>query len=315
MLFNDIKLVAVAGSGQMGADTATLCIGNGFRTLMLTHSEEGRVRGLNSVRNNFAELKGQGLLNDRQIETALSRLRVEVGMDKGADAEFIFEAVVERPEVKIDVYRQLEAVCRPDAIFASITSGISPDILAEGIARKDRLIVTHSWNPAHLIPLVEVVRSRHTSDETTQTAVDLLKAMKREVVVLKKNIPGFIGNRLMHAMFREALYLVENGYCDPEDVDRTVYYSFGQRYSSVGLLEYFDSVGLDLDYNVESYLFETLCDAKAPQKYLVERYQRGDLGPKTGRGVFDWTKKDLGDFRTRKNRPFFKMFNWNIDVE
>jgi 3-hydroxybutyryl-CoA dehydrogenase len=312
MLFDDIKLVAITGSGLMGADTATLCAGNGFRTVMLCRSKSGLARGMESVRRNFAELKEQGLLNESQIGTALSRLSAEVGIEKAAEADFLFEAVPENAEVKISLYRQLETFCRPDVVFASITSGISPDILAEGIRHKERLVVAHFWNPAHLIPLVEVVRGTHTNETSTQITLEMLSALNRKPVVLQKNIQGFIGNRIMHAMFREALYLVENGYCTPEDIDNTIYYSFGQRYSSVGLLEYYDSVGLDLQYSVESYLFESLCNAASPPQYLVDRCKRGDLGPKTGKGVFDWTTKDQADFRLRKNRPFFKMFKWNI---
>jgi 3-hydroxybutyryl-CoA dehydrogenase len=312
MLFEDIRLIAVVGSGLMGRDTATLCAGNGFRTVMLCHSERGLAKGMEGVRRNFAELEEQGLLNESQIETVLSRLSAEVGVEKAAEADFVFEAVLENPEVKISLYRQLESICRPDVVFASTTSGISPDILAEGMRHKERLVVSHFWNPAHLIPLVEVVRGKHTDETSIQTTLAMLNALNRKPVVLQKNIPGFIGNRIMHAMFREALYLVENGYCTAEDIDNTIYYSFGQRYSSVGLLEYYDSVGLDLQYSVENYLFESLCNAASPPKYLVDRCNRGDLGPKTGKGIFDWITKDQADFRARKNRPFFKMFKWNI---
>jgi 3-hydroxybutyryl-CoA dehydrogenase len=158
---------------------------------------------------------------------------------------------------------------------------------------------------------VEIVTSEHTGAATTRKAIELLEGLGRKIVVLKKDIPGFIGNRLMHAMYREALDLVEKGAATLEDIDTTILYSFGPRFSSVGLLEYYDSCGLDLQYSVQSYLLADLCNAGGPQKPLVECYERGEYGPKTGKGLFDWTKKDMDDFRLRKSKPFFRYVKWS----
>lgn len=315
MQLRDIKVIGVAGTGLMGGDTAAVCLGNGYRVIMMGINEEECEKGRQNVRADFDELVKNGLLSQEQADRALSRLDVRVGFEHGRDCDYIFEAVLERVDVKGSVFQQLEAVCGRDTVFASITSGISADALADTVEHSDRLLVAHFWNPAHLIPLVEVVRSRYTSAAAVQLTVDLLGSLHKEIVVLDKNIPGFIGNRLMHAMYREALYLVENGVCSPEDIDRTVYYSFGQRFASVGLLEYYESVGLDLQHNVQSYLLDDLCNEGGPQKILKEHYEKGELGPKTGSGIFDWTKKDMADFRHRKNSPFFKMFNWEESRE
>lgn len=306
-----IKTIGIAGAGLMGSGTATISALNGFNVIMMGTSREDCERGLASVNADIDELVENNLVTKAQAESAVRRLTVKVGFEHGRNADFIFEAVLERVDVKGDVYRELEKVCAPGVVFASITSGLSPDDLAATVKDKSRLLVAHFWNPAHLVPLVEVVRSEHTSDQAVHVTAQLLKSLNKEVVLMDKNVPGFIGNRLMHSMYREAVYLVESGYCTPEDIDRSIYYSFGQRFGSVGLLEYYDSVGLDLQRNVQSYLFADLCNARKPQKYLLERCKRGDLGPKTGQGIYDWTKKDMADFRHRKNSPFFKMFRFS----
>jgi 3-hydroxybutyryl-CoA dehydrogenase len=228
-----------------------------------------------------------------------------------ADVPFVFEAVSENVAVKQRVFQTLETVCGPETVFLSITSGIMAGKLVQGIAKKDRLLVAHAWNPPHLIPLVEVVATAYTDKNALARAVAFLEGLGRKVVLLKKDIPGFIGNRLMHAMYREALYLVEQGVATLEDIDATVLYSFGPRFSSVGLLEYYDSCGLDLQRSVQTYLLPELCNADAPQKLLTDAYDKGDYGPKTGKGLFDWNRKDAGDFRLRKSKPFFHFNHWD----
>jgi len=305
-----MRKVGVVGTGRMGSDTATLLLGYGHDVVLLGTGEKSCEKGRASVVQNLDELVSHHVISRPFAEGCLSRLKIVSDDAEMADRDFIFEAVPEKIEVKTEVYRRLERVCKPEAPFISITSGIVADDLAQGLENKGRLIVAHSWNPPHLIPLVEVVRSRFTTEETFEKTMALLLELDRKIVVLKKGIPGFIGNRLMHAMYREALYLVEQGVADPKDIDDTVLYSFGQRFSSVGLLEYYDSCGLDLQYDVQSYLLADLCDAKGPQKPLVECYKRGEFGPKTGKGIYDWSAKDFDDFRKRKHMPFFKYVNW-----
>lgn len=311
---NSIK-IGIVGSGRIASDTATLFIGNGYNTVVLSRNDEGSSKALKSIQFNFEQLKNEGLIADEQVRRCFEYISFAVDYDMLKDCNFIFEAVFEKIDIKSIVFQALEKVCSPEAVFISTTSGISADDLAEAINKKDRLIVGHPWNPPHLIPLVEVVKSVHTSDETLNRTVELLESVGREIVVLKKNIEGFIGNRIQHAMFREAIHLIESGVADPEDIDKTIFYSFGQRYSTVGLMEYYDSVGLDLEYNVESYLFKSLCSATTAQEFLVERCKRGDLGPKTGRGVYDWSNKDYSEFSDRKSKPFYKFFNWDVPKE
>jgi 3-hydroxybutyryl-CoA dehydrogenase len=304
--------IGVVGSGRIASDTATLFAGNGYKIALISRSEDGCQRAKLNIEENFEQLRKEGLLTEEQIIYCLSFVTFSTDLQELAKCQFVFEAIVENLELKGELYHKIEQICNPVSIIVSTTSGIAADDLAAWIQKKDRFIIGHSWNPPHLIPLVEIVRNADTSDETVKETVSLLESTGRKIVILKKSIDGFIGNRIMHAMFREALYLVESGIAEPEDIDRAILYSFGQRFSSIGLLEYYDAVGLDLQYNVESYLFKSLCNADSPQKYLTQNCSAGKLGLKTGQGIFDWTQKDIPDFNYRKSKPYFQYFNWEI---
>jgi len=305
-----MKQVGVVGTGRMGSDMATLLAAYGFHVTILGISEGECEKGRNNIEENLNELSNNNIIDNSTAQRCMQLIAFTQDYRSLADLDFVFEAVVERIDIKHSVYLQLEAVCSERTIIISITSGITAYKLAESIVHKERLIVAHAWNPPHLIPLVEVVGSEHTAPDTVKRTLELLETLDRKVVVLKRDIPGFIGNRIMHAMYREALYLVEIGVASPAEIDLTVLYSFGQRFASVGLLEYYDSCDLNLQFDVQSYLLAELCDAKGPQKPLVDCCLRGDYGPKTGNGIYDWSKKDLDEFRLRKNKPFFQYVTW-----
>jgi 3-hydroxybutyryl-CoA dehydrogenase len=165
------------------------------------------------------------------------------------------------------------------------------------------------------VPLFEIVKGSVTADGVTDYAKELLISLDREVIVLKRGVPGFIGNRLQMALWREAQYIVENDIADPRDVDRAAMYSFMPRYTSIGIFEHFDNGGLDLSYKVNKYLFPHLCDAKDNLKILSQKVEEGNLGPKTGVGFYDWREVDMDAFRERIGAPFWRFFNWDLPKE
>lgn len=303
--------VGIVGTGMMGSSIAALLLGYGHEVVVIGRSDESCVKCRNSINSIFNELISGELISQSFKEECLSQLKIVMDYNEINDADFIFEAVVERISDKTSVYKLIEQHCKESTPIISSTSGIVADDLVGGIKIKERFIVAHFWNPAHLIPLVEVLESKYTNERTLKATLELLNNIERKVILLKKAIPGFIGNRIMHAMYREALYLVEQGVATPQEIDDTILYSFGQRFSSVGLLEYYDSCGLDLQYDVQSYLLSDLSNSKEPQKILMDCYNKGNLGPKTGKGIYDWSKIDFSDFQRRKSAPFYKYFNWN----
>jgi 3-hydroxybutyryl-CoA dehydrogenase len=302
--------IGVVGVGQMGSDMAALALAYEYPVVLTARTMAKAEAGRQRIERDLDDMIRYGKIGEAEKEEMLNRLCLSGDYEALADCAFVIEAVAEKREVKQEVYEKIEAVCPADTILLSETSGIPADELAEKMKHKERFLIAHSWNPPHVIPLVEVVRGSQTSEETVQKATAFLESMDREVVVLRKAVPGFIGNRIQHAMFREALALIEAGVATPEEIDKVVYYSFGQRFSSVGLMEYYDSCGLDLQYQVQSYLLADLSDAKGPQKPLTDCLAAGKMGAKTGQGLYDWTQKDRADFSDRKSRPFLKFVNW-----
>lgn len=309
---SDLKCAGIVGTGLMGASLAVLFIGNGIKTVLLGRSHIGCAHGESTVNSCFDAMKRAGLITQKQIEASKRLLTITESYEDMQKVQVLFEAVIEHIDIKHAVYERLDQFAPNAKFLASVTSAISADTLAAGTMLKERLLVAHLWNPPHMVTGVELVRSQYTSDSTVETALEFLTYLGRNVVVLKKNIEGFIGNRILHAMYREALYLIEQGIADAEDIDKLIHYSFGQRFSSVGVLEYFDSCGLDLHADVESYLFPTLSNAQSPQKIITDNIEKGNLGMKTGHGIFDWTKKDIDDFIYRKEKPFYQYVNWHF---
>jgi len=216
--------------------------------------------------------------------------RVRAGSDlaeivRGAD--LVIEAVAEDLEVKQALFVRLDALA-PTAILATNTSVLPVTHIAEGAARPDRIVGTHWWNPPGLIPIVEVVRGRHTSDDTMQRTVVALTAMGKTAVRVEQDVPGFIGNRLQHALWREAIALVDGGICAPETVDLVVRNTIGLRLATMGPIENADYVGLDLTLAIHRAVLPSLNRDTEPAGLLRDRVAAGDLGAKSGQGFLAW---------------------------
>lgn len=311
----DNRSAAVVGTGLIASGMATLFAANGYRVKLLGTRAESCERCRRSIEENFAELVEEGILQPAWVRDYLRNISFTTSCGDLGGESFVLEAVLENLEVKHAVYRALEEHCPPETVIASATSALSPDELARPLRRKERLIVAHPWNPAHLIPCVEVVRSADTSRETLDTVCRVMESLGREVVVLRRSIEGFIGNRLQHALYREALYLVEQGVATPRDIDRAVLSSFGPRFSSVGVLEYYDSCGLELQKGVQTYLYPTLCGAEGPQEPLLRALAEGKRGPASGAGIYEWDAEHRKEFRRRKSKPFFPCFTFRRPEE
>ena len=303
------KHIGIIGKGMIATGLSVLFTGNGIAVTQLAKDEEtGRKR----YRTYYDDLISQGLVTKKQAEACEKLLSFTEDYSAFADERIIFECVVENIETKFEVYSKLEAACSELIAIASTTSSISPLDLAKGMQAKEKIMVAHPWNPPHLVPCVELVKNDFTSSEAVDSVKELLEYAGREVAMMYKPAPGFIGNRLQHALYREAAYMVEQGICGPEDIDKTIRSSFGPRYTSIGLFDHFDYAGLDMVLSIEDYLFPTLSDAHAAPELIRERVNRGDLGYKTGKGVYDWTSRDMDEFRNRASSPYLKFFNWKL---
>jgi 3-hydroxybutyryl-CoA dehydrogenase len=307
-----MEKIGIVGTGNIGSCNATLSIGNGFETVFVAYDEAQKNRGLGIIEQNFADLKAAGFVSDANIDAAMKLLKVTYDYKDLADCDFIFETVFEDVNVKAEVYEKLEAIVGEDVIIASTTSSLTAAILAVHIKHKKRFLVAHPFQPTHLQPLIELSGNVETTPENLEKAKQILERMKRAVVILHKELPGFIGNRLAQALFRESIYMIEQGMASADDIDKAIKYVVGLRYGAIGLLEYYDFVGFELERDIALNVYPTLCNATGIQETTKKGLADGNTGLASGKGLYDWSKKDRNDFRIRRNKPFLDIFDWNL---
>ncbi|MCL4504896.1 MAG: 3-hydroxyacyl-CoA dehydrogenase family protein [Chloroflexi bacterium] len=291
-----IQRVAVIGAGQMGPGIAQTSAMAGYATTLIARSEAGLQKAQQKIRANLEAMSRYDLVRADEIDGIMARIRFRSdGLAGAADADLVIEAAVEDLTLKQQLFAQLEGVCRNDAILASTTSGLRAADIGALTQHPERVIVAHYWNPPHLLPLVEVAPSAQTSPDVTEAITAFLRSTSHTPALVRKDALGFIGNRLQHALWREALAIVEQGIATPEDVDEALKTSFGARTPVLGIFEHMDLVGLDLVNYMHGYLLADLDAQTGPNAELKKRVERGDLGMKTGRGFYDWSKKSAAD--------------------
>jgi 3-hydroxybutyryl-CoA dehydrogenase len=233
-------------------------------------------------------------------ESAASRIEVTVELSKAvAGADFVTEAAPEKLELKRSIFAQLVDLASPHAILASNTSVIPIRRIAEGLPTAGRIVGTHWWNPAGLIPLVEVVQAEQTSTATVAATLALLKSVGKAPAHVTKDTPGFVANRLQHALWREAIAMLAEGICDAATLDACVKNSFGLRLAVLGPLENADLVGLDLTLDIHKTMIPELSRLDRPDPYLEAQVAVGRLGFKSGAGFKEWSASEMQALRQR----------------
>ena len=285
----DIKYILICGAGLMGKNIAFVMASNPTYEVGVSDLYETDVAA--GIRTNTKQLIAKGALTEEELASRLSRISFTTDLDSELvrRADLVIEAVFEDMKIKRDIFAKLEARCRPDTIFCTNSSVMSPSEISAELQHRERFVGTHFWNPGHLIPLVEVVKSDASSDEVAQTVMDVLASAGKEPVLCKKDVPGFIANRMQHALWREAISIVERGIADAATVDKAVRYSFGLRLPQLGPMENADMVGTDLTYNIHDYILKDLEDSHEPSPLLKKLRDEGKIGFKTGEGFQTWT--------------------------
>ena len=288
----NIKKILICGAGMMGKNIAFVFASNPAYEIALYDLYESDIKA--AIRTNTAELVSKGVMTAEEIEDRLSRISFTTDMDSSlvTDTDFVIEAVFEDMTIKQETFAKLEARCREDAIFCTNSSVMSPSQISEKLTHRGRFVGTHFWNPAHLIPLVEVVKSDATTDEVAATVMEVLAAVGKHPVLCKKDVPGFIANRMQHALWREAISIVERGIADAKTVDEAVKYSFGLRLPQLGPMENADMVGTDLTWSIHDYILQDLEDSHRPSPLLEQLRSEGKLGFKSGEGFQTWTPEE-----------------------
>jgi 3-hydroxybutyryl-CoA dehydrogenase len=307
MKLDNIRKIGIAGAGTMGSGIAQIFGRKGYKVVITDISEEVLNKSKKLIEIFNSSLIEENIITELEAKTAIENISFSTDKNVFFDADLIIEAIIEKMDIKQEFWKEVEEIAREDTILATNTSGLSIVEISKKVKRKERFVGMHFWNPPHIIPLVEIIRGDITNDETVNILVELIKIIDKEPVVVQKDAPGFIGNRLQFAAFREALNIVEEGIATPEDVDRAMKYGPGFRYPILGPLETADLGGLDTFYYISSYLFNALSDVKEPQDILKKLMDNKELGVKSKKGFYDYS--DGKDEETIKNRDkmFFKM--------
>lgn len=307
MRVDDVRRVAVLGTGMMGPGIALQFARAGYGVAVWGLDPDDLDRGKSGFDRALSDLTTGRIVSTADARAARSRLKLTRDLAEAVDdADFVSEAVPETLELKQDLFARLERHARPDAILSSNTSGLMPSRIAERMSTRSRMLVAHFWNPAHLCPLVEVCGNPETTDEVKQATMALLRRIGNRPVLMRVEIPGFIGNRIMHAMNREAISLVQKGVCTAEEIDEAVLASFGPRFANLGIMEYLDFSSLDHIARIQSYLYDDLESAGGTMPLVADLVRRGRLGAKSGGGLCDWSAKTVEDVRLRRDQEFVR---------
>jgi 3-hydroxybutyryl-CoA dehydrogenase len=291
MKLEDVKKIAIIGGGNMGHGCAMVFAGSGYPVGLYSRRAETLEKAVVGMRSDLTFLAEQGLGKTEDVEATMARVTTTQIMEEAAtDADFVLECVAEDMTLKQDTFQKLDQMCKPDAILATNTSVMSPTEIASKSQKRDRIIGTHWWNPPFLIPLVEVVQTEETPAWVIDVTMDLHRAIDKHPVHCRKDVPGFVANRLQHALWREAISIVERGIADAATVDESLKYGPGLRLPVLAPLENADMVGLDLTLSIHSYVLKYLEDSHEPSPLLKEKVEKGELGFKTGGvGFQEWT--------------------------
>lgn len=298
--------IAVIGAGLMGHGIAQIFAAAGHKVSL--HDPDAKI--LASAPQRIAAIFALLEQDKARLDTVAYAFDFAEAV---RDADVVFEAGPEKLEVKRAIFGNLDAHAKPSAILCTNTSAIPIGQIAAAVKDQSRVIGTHYWNPPHLVPLVEVVQAEATSAATVEATLALLRAVGKTAVHVRRDIPGFIGNRLQHALKREAIALVAAGVCDAETIDNVVKDGFGARMAVLGPLEQSDLVGLNLTLDIHKVLIPDLDRTPGPHPYLVEKVEKGELGMSKGKGFRDWTpeqaaavRKRLSDFLAQSARELAK---------
>ncbi len=293
---------AVIGTGMMGPGIAlTLALG-GVRATIVSRHAESAAKGLEKAFAQLDLLSSNGLASADNASRAKGLLAASAQFDDAvAAADIVIESAPEDMAFKQRMFAHMDAITRPTAALCSNTSGLSITAIASACARPERVITTHFWNPPHLMPLVEIVRGANTDPTLAQDIKELLTACGKMAVIVKRDTPGQLGNRLQMALVREAAHSVEAGIADVEDVDNVARCGFGLRLPVYGIFEHQDMVGLDMGLSIVDYVSTDLYSERKAPDILREKVAAGDLGVKTGRGYYDWSVKSADAVRARRD--------------
>ena len=284
MMSTDIRKIAVIGAGTMGGGIAQAAAQAGFEVLLEDVTDERVKRGFERIRERLAERVTEGKLDEAEKENVLSRIKTSSSLRKCSEADLIIEAAAEKEEIKKEIFKDLDALCRADTVFASNTSSLSIAKLARATRRPARFAGMHFMNPPYIMKLVEIVKSGLTSDETVNEIIEVSQQMGKTPVVVNDS-PGFIISRVLMTMINDAIYCLDEGVALRDGIDTIM--KLGAHHP-MGPLELADLMGLDICLEILEILQAELGDKYKPCPLLKAMVSAGKLGRKSGEGFYEY---------------------------
>ena len=306
----EIKKVAIAGAGTMGASIA-LCFANkAFDVWIYDLSEKQLELGKKLIELNLESLVKEEILSSDEASMTMERIQFSTNINIFEDVEFVSESIVEKLEIKQSFWKSISEIAKPEAILTTNTSGLSINAIAERVTDRSRFAGFHWVNPPHLVPFVEIIKGNETTDEVAEAIRNISIEIGKKPITVKKDVPGFALNRIQFAVLRESMHIVEQGIASAEDVDTLLKYGLGLRYALLGPFETADLGGLDVFYAISSYLFAELNADKEPSKLLKEIVEAGNYGAKTGKGFYDYTDGRKEEIIKNRDEKLLKMMKY-----
>ena len=298
MKAEDIQHITLLGAGMIGSGLALHFARAGYEVSLFSRTQQTIDKAIESTRSNLSLLLQKPAGSD-EAEKIIGRIRTTTDLKESvANAPIVIESVAENPKIKQDVFKELDEICPKETILATNTSVISITEIASQAKNRGRILGTHFWFPPYLIPLVEVVKGKETSDAVMELTFQFMKKAGKHPIRCMKDVPGFVANRLQHALWREAISIVEHGIADPATVDEAVKNSIGIRLAVLGPLENADMAGLDLTLAIHNTVLKDLEASPNPSPLLQEKVKTGELGFKSGKGFYGkWTQEDMEQVR------------------
>ena len=281
MNIEGIKKIGIVGAGTMGAGVAEIFAQFGYTVILYNRSKAGMQRALERIRSNVASI-------ETETDTAEAKIYTTHDLAELAQVDLISESIAENLEVKQDIFRKLDEICDAKTLFTTNTSGLSISQIATAVSHPERFAGMHYFNPPQIVPAMEIIKGKETSDATCEVLMDLAKQMQKQPILVQKDVPGFVASRLQFAVVREALHLVEEGIASPADIDAVMKHGLGLRWALLGPLEIADLGGLDIFNTVGSYVAKSMSNATDSPKVLQDLVAAGKLGAKTGSGFYDY---------------------------
>jgi 3-hydroxybutyryl-CoA dehydrogenase len=298
------ETIAIIGAGLMGRGLSQVFAIPGHRVRLYDAYPDALNAAKGIIAKELALAVEAGLLEPQEPQEVLARISTYADLAQVVDgARLVVECVPENMALKQQVFKTLDELCPVQVILASNTSAMSITEIASQSVNKNRIVGTHFWNPPHLLPLVEVVQTVDTSADTVKETLRILTEAGKKAIHVKKDVPGFVANRMQHALWREAFHILDEGIADAATIDKAVRYSFGLRLPVLAPMENADMVGVDLTYAIHDYLLPYLADNKTPSAIVTEKMKKGELGFKSnGVGIQTFSPEQIAASRTTLSR-------------